>query len=150
MISQGNRSNSNRWRLCAKPQNRFQGKPESSRWFTSGCLKGNSEINPWMNHLSWLFLGEGTPLGYHLSETVLKILMIVCIFLLRENRLLYFWRQSILMTDDLFLQIPAGDMHPRGSPFFYSVVSLARHFLILFKYLPHSQEHRVEKLASGY
>lgn len=30
--------------LCCDSQNRFQGKPESSRWFTSGCLEGNSQI----------------------------------------------------------------------------------------------------------
>lgn len=34
-----------------------------------------------------------------------------------------------------FLLIPAEDVHPRDSLFFSSVVSLARQFLILFKYL---------------
>lgn len=33
----------------------FSGQARINRWFTSGCLKGNSEINPWMNYLSWLF-----------------------------------------------------------------------------------------------
>lgn len=139
VISQGNIKFQQVTPLCQASKS-FSGQAGSSRWFTSGCLKGNSEINPWMNYPSWLFLGEGTSLGYHLSETVLKILVIICIFLLRGNRVSLLLVTVHLKEDDLFLQIPAGGMHRRGSPFFYGVVSLAHHFLILCKYLPSSQD----------
>lgn len=85
-----------------------------------------------------------------MSETVLKILVIICIFLLRGNHVSVLLVTVHLNEDDLFLQIPAGALHRRGSPFFYGAVSSAHHFLILCKYVPSSQEHRAEELASGY
>lgn len=46
---------------------------------------GRKLTNKALNELSWLFLGERTPLAYHLSETILKILVIIFVFLLRGN-----------------------------------------------------------------
>lgn len=46
---------------------------------------GRKLTNKALNELSWLFLGERTPLVYLLSETILKILVIIFVFLLRGN-----------------------------------------------------------------
>lgn len=63
-----------------------------------------------MNSLSWLFLWEGTSLGYYLNEMFLKILVIVYMFLLRGNHVFVLLETVHLNDNALSLQIPAGDI----------------------------------------